>query len=103
MKITTNENDTNGILQTFALDTNDIGQMSLVSFSLSLVSFSLAVIFILRLFSTSVFQSSLQVGQLNCIWRSTGLVHVKTIAVFITRLQYWAETLLSITPRERRQ
>jgi len=33
---------------------------------------------------------------------STGLVHVKTIAVFITNLQHLAETLLSNTRRGKR-
>ena len=37
----------------------------------------------------------LQVGQLKSYGVSTGLVYVKTIAVFVTRVQYLAETLLS--------
>jgi len=34
---------------------------------------------------------------------STGLVHVKTIAVFVTRVQYLAETLLSKIGSGKRQ
>jgi len=46
------------------------------------------------LFICKLFQSSLQVGQLRSYDVSTGLMHVKPIAVFITRVQYLAETLL---------
>ena len=46
-------------------------------------------------FICMLFQCSLQVGQLKS-GVSTGLVRVKTIAVFVTRVQYLAETLLSI-------
>jgi len=34
----------------------------------------------------------LQIGQLKSYGVSTGLIHVKTIAVFITHVQYWVET-----------
>jgi len=47
------------------------------------------------MFICKLFQSSLQVGQLKCTWRSTGLVHIKTIVVFFTGVQYLAETLLN--------
>jgi len=47
----------------------------------------LAMVFICKLF-----QSRLQIGQFK--WSSPDLVHVKAIAVFITCLQYLAETLL---------
>jgi len=48
---------------------------------------NLAMVFICKLF-----QSRLQVGQFE--WSFADLVHVKAIAVFITRVQYLAETLL---------
>jgi len=51
---------------------------------------NLAMVFICKLF-----QSNLQAGQLKSYGISTGLVHVKMIAVFITNVQYLAETLLS--------
>ena len=46
---------------------------------------NLAMMFICKLF-----QSRLQVGQFKSYDVSTGLVHVKTIAVFITHVQYLA-------------
>jgi len=39
-----------------------------------------------------VFQSRLQIGQRKSYGVSTGLVHVKTIAVSITHVQYLVET-----------
>jgi len=48
---------------------------------------NLAMVFICKLS-----QSRLQVGQFE--WSFPDLVHVKAIAVFITRVQYLAETLL---------
>ena len=38
-------------------------------------------------FICEIFQSSLQVGQLKSYGASIGLVHIKMIAVFITRVQ----------------
>jgi len=49
------------------------------------------------------FQSSLEVGQLKSYGLSTGLAHVKTIAVFLTHVQYLAKTLLSKIRHEKRQ
>jgi len=43
-------------------------------------------------FNCKLFQSRLQVGLFK--WSFPDLVHVKAIAVFITRVQYLAETLL---------
>ena len=43
-------------------------------------------------FICKLFQSKLQVGQFK--WSFPDLVHVKVIAVFITCVQYLAETLL---------
>jgi len=59
---------------------------------------NLAMVFICKLF-----QSNLQVGQLKSYGVPTGLVHVKMIAVFITNVQYLAETLLSKIRRGKRQ
>jgi len=42
------------------------------------------------MFISKLFQSRLQVGQFKSYDVSTGLVHVKTIAVFITHVQYLA-------------
>jgi len=55
------------------------------------------------LFVCKLFQSSLQVGQLKSYGISTGLVHVKTIAVFFSGVQYSAESLLSKIRRGKRQ
>jgi len=44
--------------------------------------------------SVSVFKSRLQVGQPKLYGVSLGLVHIKTISVFLTRVQSLAETLL---------
>jgi len=41
------------------------------------------------------FQSRLRVHQLKLYGVSPGLVHVKTVAVFFTHVQYLTETLLS--------
>jgi len=54
-------------------------------------------------FICKLFQSNLQVGQLKSYGVPTGLVHVKMIAVFITNVQYLAETLLSKIRRGKRQ
>ena len=43
------------------------------------------------MFICKLFQSRLQAGQLKFYGVSTGLVHVKTIAVFITHVQYLVE------------
>jgi len=43
--------------------------------------------------SAKLFQSSSQVAQLQAAWRFPGLIHVMAIAIFITRMQYLAETL----------
>jgi len=43
-------------------------------------------------FYLQVLQSRLQIGQLKSYGVSTGLVLVKTIAVFITHVQYLVET-----------
>ena len=43
-------------------------------------------------FYLQVFQSRLQIGQLKSYGVSTGLIHIKTIAVFITHVQYLVET-----------
>ena len=51
---------------------------------------NLSMVFICKLF-----QSNWQVGQLKSYGVSTGLVHVKMVAVFITNVQHLAETLLS--------
>jgi len=59
---------------------------------------NLAMVFICKLF-----QSNLQVGQPKSYGVSTGLVHVKMIAVFITNVKYLAETLLSKIRRGKRQ
>jgi len=48
---------------------------------------NLAMVFICKLS-----QSRLQVGQFE--WSFPHIAHVKTIAVFVTRVQYLAETLL---------
>jgi len=49
------------------------------------------------------FQISLQVGQLKSYGISTGIAHVKTIAVLFTGMQYLAETLLSKMHRGKHQ
>jgi len=54
-------------------------------------------------FICNLFQRNLQVGQLKSHGVSTGLVHVKMIAVFITNVQYFPETLLSKIRRRKRQ
>jgi len=59
---------------------------------------NLAMVFICNLF-----QRNLQVGQLKSYGVFTGLVHVKMIAVFITNVQYFPETLLSKIRRRKRQ
>ena len=59
---------------------------------------NLAMVFICKLF-----QSSLQVGQLVSYGNYTGLDRAKTIAVFLTRVQHFAETLLSSMRRGKRQ
>jgi len=51
---------------------------------------NLAMVFICKLF-----QSRLQVGHFKSYDVSLGLLHVKTIAVFITHVQCLVETLLS--------
>ena len=56
---------------------------------------NLAMVFICKLL-----QSNFQVGQLKFYGVSTGLVHVKMIAVFITNVQYLAESFLSKTSWE---
>jgi len=53
------------------------------------------------LFICKLFQSSLQVGQLKFYGVSTGLVHVKTIAVFITHVQYLCGSL-EMAPHENK-
>jgi len=58
---------------------------------------------LVMLFVCKLFQSSLQVGQLKSYGISTGLVHVKTIAVFFSGVQYSAESLLSKIRRGKRQ
>ena len=58
---------------------------------------NLAMLFICKLF-----QRSLPGGQLKSSGLSTGYVHVKTIAVFGTCVQYLAETLLSKVGRGKR-
>jgi len=54
-------------------------------------------------FICKLFESNLQVGKLKSYGVSTGLVHVKMIAVFITNVQYLAVTLLSKIRRGKRQ
>jgi len=49
------------------------------------------------------FLSRVQVCQLKSYGVSTGLVHVKKIAVFITHVQYLAETFLSNIRRGKLQ
>ena len=48
---------------------------------------NIAMVFICKLF-----QRRLQVGQFE--WSFTDVAHIKAIAVFITHVQYLAETLL---------
>jgi len=55
------------------------------------------------MFICKLFQRSLQVSQLTSYDISSGLVHVKTIAMFFTGVQYLAETLLSKIRHWKRQ
>jgi len=55
------------------------------------------------LFICKRFQSSLQAGHHLSYKIFSGLVHVKTTAAFITRVQYLAETLLSKIRLGKRQ
>jgi len=50
---------------------------------------------IAMMFICKLFQSRLQVGQFK--WSFPDVAHIKAIAVFITRLQYLAETSLRKT------
>jgi len=54
-------------------------------------------------FICTFFRSRLQVSQLESYGVSLGIVHVKTIVVFITRMQYLAESLLSNIRRGKLQ
>jgi len=54
-------------------------------------------------FICKIFQCNLQVGQPKSYGVSTGRVHVKIIAVFITNVHYLAETLLSKIRSGKRQ
>jgi len=58
---------------------------------------------LVMLFICKRFQSSLHVGQRKSYAVSTSLVHVKTIAVCFTRVQYLVNTLLSKIRRGKRQ
>ena len=53
--------------------------------------------------SCKFFQSRSQIGQLESYGVSLDLLHMKTIAVFITHVQYLAETLLSNIRRGKLQ
>jgi len=54
-------------------------------------------------FICKLFQRRLQVGRFKSYGVTTGLVHVKIIAVFITGVQYLAETFLRKIRRGKHQ